>query len=377
MHVVGKTFDRYLLHRFLFMFAGFFAASMGLFAVVDGFTNLDAFQSATQGQSTLAMLSLMGKNYLIRSSWVFDLIGPTMITMAAVGVIALLIRHGELNPLLAAGVPTYRLALPLLFGTLLVHGLLWANKEFVLPRIAGHLTGNHGEDANNARQVETQSDRLSGMFISGRDLIPATRTLRGAEFRLGGSTLVREWVTLTAEEAVFHQKQGDAPAGWQLIRVQPPFEQLKLTDQGVQTIIPQPNGTDVFVVSDVSWDQLHSQGTSYKFLSTSDLLARVRRPTGGNSMMRAQVLQVHERFTRPLLNFVGILLSIPLLIRRESRSLVTNIALCMALLAMIVGLAETCNYLGKSALMTPEAATWIPLIVGGAAAAWFSPRVQT
>ncbi len=377
MHVVGKTFDRYLLNRFLFMFAGFFAASMGLFAVVDGFTNLDAFQSATQGQSTFVMLSMMGKNYLIRSSWVFDLIGPTMITMSAVAVIALLIRHGEINPLLAAGVPTYRLAAPLLVGTMLVHGLLWANKELVLPRIASHLTGNHGEDAHNARHVETQADRRSGMIISGSELIPATRTLRGAEFRLGGSTLVREWVTLTAEEAVFHRKKGDAPAGWLLIDVQPQFDQLSLTEQGVNSIVPQPNGTDVFIVTGVSWDQLYSQGTSYKFLSTNDLLARVRRPTAGKSIMRAQVLHVHERFTRPLLNFVGILLAIPLLIRRESRSLVTNIAICMAVLATIVGLAETCSYLGKTALMTPEAATWVPVMVGGAVAAWFSPRVQT
>ncbi|MCA9029063.1 MAG: hypothetical protein KDA86_28035, partial [Planctomycetaceae bacterium] len=106
---MGKTFDRYLLNRFLFMFAGFFAASMGLYAVVDGFTNLDAFQSATHGESTSAMLTFMGRNYLYRTSWVFDLIGPTLITTSAVAVLALLIRHGELNPLLAAGVPTYRL----------------------------------------------------------------------------------------------------------------------------------------------------------------------------------------------------------------------------------------------------------------------------
>ncbi len=377
MHAVGKTFDRYLLHRFLFMFAGFFAASMGLFAVVDGFTNLDGFQSATKGESILVMLSFMGRNYLYRSSWVFDLIGPTLVTMSAVAVIALLIRHGEINPLLAAGVPTYRLSQPLIIGVIVIHGLLCANREFVLPRIAIHLTRTHGQIASDAQQVETQPDRLTGMYISGKEMIPATNTVRGAEFRLGGSTLVREYVTLKADEAVFLRERGSEKAGWILTNVQPAFEQLNLTEQGVNTIIPQPNGTDMFVVTDVSFDQLHNKGTSYKLLSTPDLIRRVQRPTSGSSMQRAQVLHLHERFTRPLLNMVGIFLAIPLLIRRESRSLVSNIAVCMAILAVIVGLTETFLYMGKAALISPDTAIWTPLMIGGAIAAWLSPRTQT
>lgn len=377
MRVVGKTFDRYLLNRFLFMFAGFFAASMGLYAVVDGFTNLDAFQSATQGQDTMAMLTFMGRNYLYRTSWIFDLIGTTLITMSAVAVISLLIRHGEINPLLAAGVPTYRLARPLLMGVILIHGALFANKEYILPRIAVHLTGTHGEDAHDAQRVETQVDRLTGIVISGDELIPATQTLRGAEFRLGGSKLVHEFVTLEAETAVFYQASGDDPAGWKLTNVKPSFDQLFLSELGKDLIIPQGNGTDLFVATDVSYDQLHDQGTSYKFLSTPDLIRRVQRPTSGASMQRAQIMHLHERLTRPLINMMAVYLAIPLLVRRESRSLVTDIAICMGVLGLIVGVIETCMFMGKGGLVSPEAAIWAPLMIGGVLAAWVSPRVQT
>ena len=69
--------------------------------------------------------------------------------------------------------------------------------------------------------------------------------------------------------------------------------------------------------------------------------------------------------------------SIPLIIRRESRSQVTNIAVCMAALASVVALTETGQYLGRSAILEPEAATWIPLILGGGACAWISAQVQT
>ena len=60
------TFDRYLYSRYAYVFVVFFAASMGLFAVVDGFMNLDDFQQNNEG--TLSMLMRMGTHYLYQSS---------------------------------------------------------------------------------------------------------------------------------------------------------------------------------------------------------------------------------------------------------------------------------------------------------------------
>lgn len=376
--IVGRTFDRYLLARFLFLFVGFFGASMGLFAVIDGFTNLDEFQQKAQGDGPLALLELMARNYAIHSVRVFDLIGPTLATMAVVAVLALMVRHGEVNPLLAAGVPTYRLAAPLLMGIMFVHLLLAVNQELVVPRLAVHFTGHHGEDGADAQQVEPARDHARGIIISGRELIPATGVLRDAEFRLNDQ-LVRGFVSLRAAEARHFPGRGRSqPAGWVLRRVNPAFEELRLTELGRETIIPQPGGADVFVRTDVTWDQLHNKGAGFRYATTPDLLNRIRRPLSGSPLRRAQLLQLHSRLTRPLLNVVGLFLAIPLIVRREARSLVTSIAACMAALAAVVGLAETCQILGgKAALLSAEAATWIPLIVGGGLCAWFSPRTQT
>ncbi|MGE0375800.1 MAG: LptF/LptG family permease [Planctomycetaceae bacterium] len=378
MHVVGKTVDRYLLNRFLFLFVGFFAASMGLFAVIDGFTNLDEFQQKAHGDGTFMLLAFMARNYAIHSSRVFDLIGPTLATMSVVAVLALMVRHGEINPLLAAGVPTYRLAVPFLLGILFVHGLLAVNQELIIPRFAVHFTGQHGDDGRNAQQVEPARDHARGIFISGRELIPATGVLRDAEFRLN-HPLVQRIVSLRATEAKHFRSAGAGrPAGWVLKDVHPPFGELRLSDLGGETIIPQPNGTDVFVVTDVSWDQLHNKGAGFRYAATPDLLNRIRSPISAAPLRKAQVLQLHSRLTRPLLNIVGIFLAIPLIVRRESRSQVTSIALCMAALAAVIGLVEACQILGgKAALISAEGATWIPLIVGGGLCAWLSPRTQT
>lgn len=374
---MSTTFDRYVLSRFVYLFAGFFAASMGLFAVVDGFTNLDGFQKATEGRGILAMVVFMAQHYLYQSAWVFDLIGPTLLSFSIVAVLALMIRHGEVNPLLAAGIPTYRLAVPLVVGTILLHTVLVANKELVLPNIAAHLTGSHGDSAHDGRHVEPQFDRVNGMLISGRALVPATRTLVDPEFRLSPPLLVHEFTAVQADEARFWPKSGSEPAGWLLTGVAQSFEDLDLTDQGRQHIFRQRREDQLFVATEVSWDLLYSGGTAFTLLSTPDLIHRVQRPTTGTPLLRAQLLHLHSRLTRPLLNLVGVFLVIPLIVRRESRSLVTGIALCMAVLAGVVGLAEVSQYIGKAALIRPELAVWIPLMVGGGVAAWISPRVQT
>ncbi|MBX3439115.1 MAG: LptF/LptG family permease [Planctomycetaceae bacterium] len=376
---MGKTFDRYLLHRFLVLFVGFFAASMGLFAVIDGFTNLDEFQQKAGADGSAALLSFMVRNYAIHSFRVFDLIGPTLATMTVVSVLALMIRHGEINPLLAAGVPTYRLSYPLLLGIGVVHGLLLINQELVVPRFAAHFTGRHATDGGDAQEVIPARDTARGiLLISGRELIPSSEVLRHAEFRLD-DPMVHGFVSLQAAEAQYERSIGPGrPAGWLLKSPHPRFEDLRLTEAGRELVFLRPNGEDVFLTTDVSFDQLLSKGAGFRYITTPDLVARVRRPVSGAPVRRAQVMHLHSRLTRPLLNVVGLFLAIPLIVRRESRSLVTSVAISMAALAVIVALAEGCQLLGgKAALLSAENATWIPLIVGGGLCAWLSPRVQT
>jgi lipopolysaccharide export system permease protein len=374
---VSTTFDRYVLNRFLYLFAGFFAASLGLYTVVDAFLNLDGFQKATEGLGSWALVRFMAQHYLYQSVWVFDLIGPTLLSFSVIGVLALMIRHGEINPLLAAGVPTYRLVYPFLVGILLVHALLVANKELVLPRIAAHLTGSHGHSAHDGRRVESQFDRVNDIYISGRELVPATRTMSRPEFRLSPPTLVNEFTALQAKEAKFYSQSGKEPAGWLLKGVTQTFDELDLTDRGRQRIFRQRNEDELFVATEVSWDLLYSGGTAFTLLSTPDLIYRVQRPATGTPLLRAQLLHLHSRLTRPMLNIVGVFLVIPLVVRREARSLVTSIALCMAVLGLVVGLNEGFMFIGKASLLRPELAVWLPLIIGGGLAAWVSPRVQT
>ena len=53
------TFDRYLIGRFLFVFAVFLGSLYGLFVVIDCFTNVDSFFPGRGGDTTAGLLSVL------------------------------------------------------------------------------------------------------------------------------------------------------------------------------------------------------------------------------------------------------------------------------------------------------------------------------
>lgn len=395
------TYDRHLLARFLHAFVVFFVAALGLYVVVDGFTNLDGFQAAVdaryrpdkgvkgapksaqpvadksqEGSKSLALLLHMAKHYLYQSSLLLELVGPTVAIASVMAVLALVCKHGELHPLLAAGVPTYRLSAPFLGGMLLVNVGLIANQEFILPRISTHLQGSHGETAKDARPVEPCMS-ASGIFISGKDLYLENRRLREAEFLFRDGPLANGFVSLRADEAFHYPAQGKWPAGWLLKNAAPRYDKLTLTDGGKQLVIPQRNGTDMFVVTEVTFDELYNRSTSFKFLSTAELLQRVRRPALGTTSVRAQLLHLHSRFLRPAMLIVAIFLILPLIIRREHTNLITNVALGTLLIGVVFGCSQALQFVSQAGLMAEQLATWAPLIGSAGLSAWMTPLVRS
>jgi len=373
---VLTTFDRYVFHRFLYAFAVLFIASVGLYAVVDGFMNLDAFQHSANDDGTAALLLAMARHYLLQTSVLLDLLGPTAAVLAVLTTMALLIKHGELHPLLAAGVSTYRLAVPFVLGVLAINGLMAINQEVVIPRIAAELQAGHGSETGSAQVVESQVDLQTDIYVSADSLRMSDRTLIKPEFLLPTPSIADSTQKITGEAAKFYRARGRQPSGWLVRKPSPSFTSLRLTDQGKRTIIPQKSG-DVFVLSSLSADQLYNRGSSYRYLTTPELIQRIQLPAGSLSSARAYIMHLHSRLTRPIITLIGVFLVLPLIARRERWSLVQNVAICMATLGFVYGLSLAGNILGQYSVMRPELAAWGPLMFGGSLCAWLTGCVRT
>ena len=369
------TFDRYLLKRYLSVFAILFVCTFGLFVVIDGFTNVDAFQETAGG--TLDVFLAMAGYYTFQASAFFDLIAPILAVMSATVVFALLMKHAEIHPVLAAGVPLYRLLVPVILGAIAVNALAFANQELIVPRIAHRIQAARGQSAAEGHAVDPVYDYDSRIRIDGHELYLSERRIHQANFVLPVPEIVQDLTTLKSRQATYYDATPERPAGWLLEDVTPRYADLSLTDAGRSRVLPSEDAADVFVATAVSFDQLHNRNRSQQFASTPELVRRVRNPAYGVASLRGTTLQVHTRLVAPLANVLSVLIAVPLVVRRESRSLVVNLALCTGVLIVVYAAAQACLYLGRANLIPTDLAAWAPAILAGTLAAWLSGSAQT
>lgn len=368
--------DRYLLQRFWQAFFVTFLALFGLYVVLDVFTNLDEFTKDSTGFRGIVVD--MAKFYGYRACAFFESVGSLVSVMSALMALAMLLRHGELNPILSAGVPSYRLAVPLMMGNVVVSMLLVANQELVIPRIAEHLQARPGQSAEASDKIRPAWDFATNLQILTGKLYLKSRKLMDAEFVLSVPEHVKELVTLKAESAIYHPKSDKQPvAGWYLTNVSTKFADLRLTARGRKVVLPVDSPDDLFIATDISFDRLVNRNKFFENLSTRELLENARNPSFGILSLRAQTVHLHSRMTRPLFNLMVVLMIVPVIMRKESRGLVVNLALSLGLTTFSLGMQQCCSYLAQGGIIRLDLAAWLPVMISGVLASWFSGFIRT
>lgn len=370
------TFDRYLLRRYFSSFVILFISTYGLYVVIDGFSNIDNFQENTN--SFAELLKALGTYYSYRLFDFFDMVGSTLSVAGVVVVLGILQYQRELHPILAAGVPSYRMVLPLILGASLVNGLMIANTELVIPRISMQLQTKHDSSRVKGKSAQAVQDYELHINISGDRILADEQRITRARFILEAPILVDELTTIHCRAAVYYPATGKNPSGWLLLKADPKYDKLKLTPLGREKVLPvkqKPN--QLFVASQVTFGQIYSNGGSYLYDSTPELIRRINSPALSRNSVGRLMLHLHSRLARPFQNVVAVLVTIPLVLRRESRSLITNMAVCAAVLVVLLAILQVAAYLATSRIISPDFAAWCPILVGGAIAAWQSTEVLT
>lgn len=378
------TLDRYLIRRFLYVFFVFTVTLYGLFVVFDLFSNVDEFSKVNrQGDGgLLTMLGRVGSYYAIHFAAFFEMSGPIMSIVSVIVVLAMIHRNTELQPILAAGIPTFRMVIPFLVGVGMVNVALIVNQEFIIPAVARQLQTPRGDVQDEGQAVEPlydyDTDGIAVLHIDGDRIHLTARKLTEASFTLKPPKLSPQMMTIKSEQAIFFPSTPQrSQSGWLLKGINQSVDLNRLTDRGRKTIVPQRESDDVFIVSNVSFDQLYNRTRNHAMVSTAQLAQRIRLPSTGTAPLRSQQLHLHFRFTRPLLGFAMVFACVPLVLRRESRSLIGNMALCSVVMGVLYCTGQACLYLGGTSLLATDLAAWLPVILCGGAAAFLSTSVQT
>lgn len=374
------TFDRYLLRRYWHVFGVGFIALFGLYFVIDVFTNVTDFIDQSDG--AVAAVITIAEYYSYRACYFFGVIGGTLEVIAAMVAMVLMQKHGELNPILSAGISTFRLLRTLIFGAIVVEMLIFLNQEFVIPRIAVYLQVEAGHKSDVMANVEPVKDFATDMLIVGKRLNLKAEKIEEARFTLTPPKLTERLTEISAHEAVPLLNKHGRRIGWILKGISipgemPAYESLQLTELGRQRVKPGPGPDEISIRTDVGFDRLYNRDSHYEYLPTWELIRRLRNPSFSHRSLRSQNLYLQTRLTKFLLNIIVVTVGVPFVVRKESTSLLTNLAICSGVMGAIMAVNQLCLYLGKANLLQPELAVFAPIIIWGTTAAWCSGLVRT
>src|SRR5450432_557146 len=116
-----RILDRERYRAFFKSYVICFTALVGLYIVIDAFSNFDEFSKRTDG--VVEMFSIMGRFYIIHLSQFYDQLCGVIGMMAAIFTVTWMQKNNELLAMLAAGVSTHRVIRPVIISSVIVSSL--------------------------------------------------------------------------------------------------------------------------------------------------------------------------------------------------------------------------------------------------------------
>jgi len=168
-----RILDQQRFWSFLKAYVICYMSLVGLFIVIDAFSNFDEFTKRAEG---MEVFRVMARYYLVHQSLFFDYLCGVIGMMAAIFTVTWMQRNNEQLAILAAGVSTHRAIRPVLISSVIVSGFAIANQEMIMPRYAEELAKSHDDDGTRSVHVSGRYDSR-GIYLHGKDADRATKSL--------------------------------------------------------------------------------------------------------------------------------------------------------------------------------------------------------
>ncbi|WP_435005913.1 LptF/LptG family permease [Tundrisphaera lichenicola] len=373
--------DRERYWSFLKAYSICFVALVGLYVVIDAFSNLDEF--AEWAESTPNLLYNMGRYYLIKMSLIYDQISGVITMMAAIFTVTWMQKNNELLAMLAAGISTHRVIRPVLASAILISGLGVLNQELIMPRLSVELQRNPDDDGHQKIFVSQHLDG-NDVLIDGRAADRSAKSITKLQVTIP-VRVAGELLEIQSREA-HYIADGDLryphSGGWLLwgsrFLTEPTSDSLEQLTRGVLTRVDNPEiyprpadpiaakpGVPVyFLKTPISFTAMTRTRQWYHFAPTIDLIRGLSDPSNYPERGEIQVF-LHFRLIRPLMGFTLMLLSLPLVLGGTGRNMFVNLGMSLATSGVFYSVNFMSQYLGGHDVLTPELSAWAPLILFG------------
>jgi lipopolysaccharide export system permease protein len=367
-----------------------FTALVGLYIVIDAFSNFDEFSKRAEG--VVEMFSIMGRFYLIHMSQFYDRLCGVIGMMAAIFTVTWMQKNNELLAMLAAGVSTQRVIRPVWISALIVSGLAVVNQEFIMPPLGEELQKSHDDDGLRKVLVYSRYD-AQGILIHGREADRNAKTVLNfnATLPVGIFGAIRELEAKQARYIPETAVRAPLRGGWLLrgAKLNPPVDDETLKESVLTRLensqgFPPPvgdkaellGGETYFLYSDLKFESVTRNRQWYQYAPTWDLIRGLYDPANEPEKQEIAVF-LHGRILRPFISLNLLLLSLPLVLGGYGRNMFINLGMSLGTSALFYALGFLSQYLGSNSVISPELAAWAPLIGFGALAAGRWGNIRT
>lgn len=360
-----KILDRYVAKNFLVGYFIAFCVLVGLRIIIDLFVNLDEFTEHADLE-TVDVVKNIFTFYLLNTTLYFRDFAGMITVVAAAFSFGKMVRYNELVAVMASGVSLKRVIFPIVFLAVLLTGLLIIDQELIIPPLADKLVRSHNDiPGQESYRVRFISDG-NGSLINSLRFDVETSTLYEPTILLRRPIKSGVWeVTgrIDADKAIDKDNSGRwvfytesaktgqwHSNGWF-------FE--KGSRQGLQPV--------TFYDSDITAKKIPvmCESEHKTLLSLRQLMNLEAQKIQIKDMVQLSS-QKHFHITDPLINLVMLMISLPILVCRNPKSVKSAVMVSFTLTGACFIFTFVCKILATEAIFNrvmPELWAWLPVFV--------------
>lgn len=352
-----KLLDKYIAKNFLTGYGIAFAVLIGLRVLIDVFVNIDEFTEHT-GMEVFEVIKNIVTYYGLNVLLYFRDFAGMITVVAAAFSVGKLVRAGELIAVMASGVSLKRIIVPIVALAILFTVVLIIDQEILIPSYATELVRSHDDlPGEETYKVDFISDSNGALICAQNfDVHSATLSYPTILTRQRIPNTLRWTVTgrISAEKAVYNFTTGR----WELVNGEYTDKAVAKTPEPIKYFDTDLRPSDIPV--------RHSE--QYKTLLSSAQLSRLAA-TGTKVKDVAQLYsQKHFRITDPLINIIMLLISLPILVCRDPRTMKSAIVISFAITTACYIITFICKMLATEVMfemVDPGFWAWVPIFIFG------------
>lgn len=353
-----KILDKYVAKNFLTGYLISFCVLMGLRIMTDLFVNVDEFTENAE-MSTMQVLSSIIVYYGRNSLLYFRDFAGMITVVAAVFSLGKMTKHNELTAIMASGVSLKRVIAPILLLSLFFTGLHIVDEEFLIPPMADKLVRSHDAAAKELfYDMWFISDSHGNLFCSPQynvaEEVIINPTIIKRKQKEKGSVLWDVTGIIRADSARYDSKSKQ----WLLTNGMLLTISHNQDDKSHQPIKACPSD---LLPKDIP---VRRQSAHMDLLSSYDLMRLAKQNPKDTARLYAQK---NFRFTDPIINFIMLMISLPVLVCRDPKGLKSAVFISFGLTSLcyvltFISKVFACDITIAGRVM-PELWAWLPIFI--------------